>query len=105
MQQGRYAGRLIGRRVSGKPAAGAFRYFDKGTMAVVGKGFAVAVERGVHLAGFVAWLVWAAVHLQFLGQSSLRGSAKRRGLSERSRCPASSFANRSGQPRTRAKQP
>jgi NADH:ubiquinone reductase (H+-translocating) len=74
MQQGRYAGRLIGRRVSGKPAAGAFRYFDKGNMAVVGKGFAVLQSGRVHLAGFVAWLVWAVVHLQFLGQSSLRVS-------------------------------
>ncbi|HXA53204.1 MAG TPA: hypothetical protein VNV86_22960 [Candidatus Acidoferrum sp.] len=26
----------------------------------------------VHVAGFLAWLVWAVIHLQFLGQSSLR---------------------------------
>jgi NADH:ubiquinone reductase (H+-translocating) len=72
MQQGRYAGRLIGRRVSGKPTARPFRYFDKGTMAVVGKGFAVLQSGRLHLSGFVAWLAWAAVHLEFLGQSSLR---------------------------------
>jgi hypothetical protein len=41
-------------------------------MAVVGKGFAVLQSGRVHLAGFVAWLAWAAVHLEFLGQSSLR---------------------------------
>src|SRR2546425_8394094 len=41
MQEGRYAGMLIRRRIEGKPASAAFRYFDKGTMAVVGKGFAV----------------------------------------------------------------
>src|SRR5258708_5601178 len=41
MQQGRYAGKLIARRLSGKPEPRPFRYFDKGNMAVVGKGFAV----------------------------------------------------------------
>ena len=74
MQQGRYAGRLIGGRVAGKSPARPFRYFDKGSMAVVGKGFAVLQTGRVHLSGFVAWLVWAAVHLEFLGQSSLRVS-------------------------------
>ncbi len=74
MQQGRYAGRLIGRRVSGKSPARPFRYFDKGNMAVVGKGFAVLQTGRVHLSGFLAWLAWAAVHLEFLGQSSLRVS-------------------------------
>ena len=75
MQQGRYAGRLIHRRVTGRPASPPFRYFDKGNLAVVGKGFAVLQEVGeFHLAGFVAWLAWAEVHLQFLAQSSLRVS-------------------------------
>jgi NADH dehydrogenase len=74
MQQGRYAGKLIGRRVTGKSAPGPFRYFDKGNMAVVGKGFAVLQIGKVHLSGFIAWLAWAAVHLQFLAQASLRVS-------------------------------
>jgi len=74
MQQGRYAGRLIHRRVLGKPALRPFRYFDKGNMAVVGKGFAVLQTGRVRLSGFVAWLAWAAVHLQYVGQSSLRAS-------------------------------
>jgi NADH dehydrogenase len=72
IQQGRYAGRLIASRIAGKPAPGPFRYFDKGNMAVVGKGFAVLESGRLHLGGFLAWLAWAAVHLQFLGQSSLR---------------------------------
>jgi len=72
MQQGRYAARLIHRRVTGGSVPVAFRYFDKGNMAVVGKGFAVLQSGKVHLKGFVAWLAWAAVHLEFLGQSSLR---------------------------------
>jgi NADH dehydrogenase FAD-containing subunit len=74
MQQGRYAGKLIHSRVIGNPAPGPFRYFDKGSMAVVGKGFAVLQSGKVHVSGFVAWLTWAAVHLQFLAQSSLRVS-------------------------------
>jgi len=74
IQQGRYVGNLIHRVISGKSRSKPFRYFDKGNMAVVGKGFAVLESGKVHLSGFVAWLAWAAVHLQFLAQSSLRVS-------------------------------
>jgi NADH dehydrogenase len=74
IQQGRYAGKLIRRRIAGQPAPQPFRYFDKGNMAVVGKGFAVLQSGKFELSGFTAWLAWAGVHLQFLGQSSLRVS-------------------------------
>jgi len=74
MQQGRYAGNLIHRRLTGRPAPGPFRYFDKGSMAVVGKGFAVLQSGKVHISGLPAWLAWAAVHLEFLAQSNLRVS-------------------------------
>jgi NADH dehydrogenase FAD-containing subunit len=74
MQQGRHAGMVIHRRIGGKPAPRPFRYFDKGTMAVVGKGFAVLQTGRLRLSGFLAWLAWAAVHLEFLAQSSLRVS-------------------------------
>ena len=74
IQQGRYAGRLIHARITGKPTPKPFRYFDKGNMAVVGKGFAVLQSGEFHISGFLAWLAWAAVHLQFLAQSSLRVS-------------------------------
>jgi NADH:ubiquinone reductase (H+-translocating) len=72
MQQGRYAGKIIHNRIAGKPAPSPFSYFDKGSMAVVGKGFAVLQSGKVQLSGFGAWLTWAAVHLQFLATSSLR---------------------------------
>jgi NADH:ubiquinone reductase (H+-translocating) len=72
IQQGRYAANLIRRKVTGKPAPAPFRYFDKGNLAVVGKNFAVLESHKIKLSGFPAWLVWAGVHLQFLGQSSLR---------------------------------
>lgn len=43
-----------------------FRYFDKGSMATVGKNKAVADVRGLKLGGFVAWGMWLFVHLMFL---------------------------------------
>ncbi len=72
MQQGRYAGKVIHNRIAGKRPPDAFSYFDKGSMAVVGKGFAVLQSGKVQVSGFGAWLTWAAVHLQFLATSSLR---------------------------------
>jgi NADH:ubiquinone reductase (H+-translocating) len=74
MQQGRYAGKLIHRRLLGEPAPRPFRYFDKGSMAVVGKGFAILETGKLTISGFVAWMAWAAIHLEFLAQSSLRVS-------------------------------
>ncbi|HEY2107486.1 MAG TPA: NAD(P)/FAD-dependent oxidoreductase [Candidatus Binataceae bacterium] len=72
MQQGRYAAKLIHRRITGKSAPAPFRYFDKGNLAVVGKGFAVLQRGKVGLSGSIAWLVWAFVHLYFLGSPNLR---------------------------------
>jgi len=72
MQQGRYAGKLIRSRITGSKQPAPFRYFDKGTMAVVGKGFAVLQSGKIQTSGLGAWLVWAFVHLQFLATSGLR---------------------------------
>ena len=72
LQQGRYAGKLIRRRIIGGKQPAAFRYFDKGNMAVVGKGFAVLQSGKFQTSGFGAWLIWAFIHLQFLATSSLR---------------------------------
>jgi NADH dehydrogenase len=72
MQQGRYAAKVIHNRIAGKRPPDSFSYFDKGSMAVVGKGFAVLQSGKVQISGFGAWLTWAAVHLQFLATSSLR---------------------------------
>jgi NADH dehydrogenase FAD-containing subunit len=74
MQQGRYAGRLIHRRIARRPAPRPFRYFDKGNMAVIGKGFAVLESGRIQVSGFVAWLVWTLIHLEFLAESNLRVS-------------------------------
>jgi len=72
MQQGRYAGKLIHSRLFDRKQPAAFRYFDKGTMAVVGKGFAVLQSGKIQTSGLWAWLIWAFVHLQFLATSGLR---------------------------------
>jgi NADH dehydrogenase len=72
IQEGRYVGKLIHRRITGSSSPARFRYFDKGSMAVVGKGFAVLQAGKIHVSGVGAWLVWAAVHLEFLATSSLR---------------------------------
>src|SRR5205807_8164889 len=61
MQQRRYAGKLIGRRITGQSAPKTIRYFDNGTMAVVGKAFAALQSGKVHISGLLALLAWAAV--------------------------------------------
>jgi NADH:ubiquinone reductase (H+-translocating) len=72
IQQGRYAGKVLHTRITGGTPPGPFSYFDKGNMAVVGKGFAVLQSHKLRVSGFGAWLAWALVHLQFLATSSLR---------------------------------
>jgi NADH dehydrogenase FAD-containing subunit len=72
LQEGRYAGKLLHSRVVGRAALKPFKYFDKGSLAVVGKGFAVLQVGKIRVKGFSAWLTWAGVHLQFLATSSLR---------------------------------
>ncbi len=65
MQQGRHAARNILRMIRGeKPRP--FRYFDKGSMATIGRNKAVADLKFFHLSGFPAWLAWLFVHIIFL---------------------------------------
>jgi NADH dehydrogenase len=72
MQQGRYVGTLIHGRVTGRSAVRPFRYFDKGTMAVVGQGYGVLQSGKLRLKGPLAWLAWATVHILFLAEPGLR---------------------------------
>src|SRR5215472_7110100 len=65
MQQGRHAARNILRMIrEEKPQL--FRYFDKGSMATIGRNKAVADLKFFHLSGFAAWLAWLFVHIIFL---------------------------------------
>ena len=65
-QQGRYVGRCIGRRLYGENAPGRFSYFNKGTMAVIGRHAAVASIGKFRFGGITAWLLWLFVHLLLL---------------------------------------
>src|SRR6266403_4958215 len=65
MQQGRHAARHVLSMTQGrKPQR--FRYWDKGTMATIGRNKAVADLRFMHLSGLPAWLAWLFVHIVFL---------------------------------------
>ncbi len=66
MQEAAYAAEVIARRLADEPAPGRFRYRDRGSMAVVGRSWAVADVGRLHLSGRPAWAVWAVVHIAFL---------------------------------------
>jgi NADH dehydrogenase len=66
IQQGKYVAELIRRRTAGQAAPEPFWYWDKGDLAVAGRAFAVADLRFWKSAGFLAWVLWAGVHIYFL---------------------------------------
>ncbi len=74
LQQGRYAARVIAGRLAGAAAPAPFRYFDKGNMAVIGRGFAILESGRLKLSGLPAWLAWAMIHLAFLPAAGNRFS-------------------------------
>ncbi len=65
MQEGRYAAKVVRRRLAGREPA-PFRYHDKGNLATIGRARAVADVKGVRLSGFIAWVTWLLVHLWYL---------------------------------------
>jgi NADH:quinone reductase (non-electrogenic) len=65
MQQGRYVARMIERDRRGE-AREPFRYFDKGSMATIGRTRAVAQVGRLRMSGLLAWLAWLFVHLWYL---------------------------------------
>ncbi|NJN66482.1 MAG: NAD(P)/FAD-dependent oxidoreductase [Chloroflexaceae bacterium] len=65
IQQGKCAAHNIMAQMRFKPMK-PFRYFDKGKMATIGRRAAVVDAFGVHLSGFVAWVVWLFIHLMSL---------------------------------------
>jgi NADH dehydrogenase len=66
IQEGRYVARVIRHRVAGGKPPKPFWYWDKGDLAIVGRTYAVADLRFVQFSGFLAWLLWAVVHIYFL---------------------------------------
>jgi NADH dehydrogenase len=66
MQGGTYAAKQVVRRLKGQDTSKPFHYFDKGNLATVSRFHAVADIKGLKLSGFLAWLVWLAVHIFYL---------------------------------------
>jgi len=65
MQQGRHAARnILAMMDNRKPQR--FRYWNKGSMATIGRNKAVADLNFIHLSGLPAWLIWLFVHIIFL---------------------------------------
>jgi len=66
IQGSRYAAKTIQRRLDGKPSLPPFAYFDKGSMATISRFSAVASVGKLNLSGFLAWVMWLAVHLVYI---------------------------------------
>jgi len=62
---GQYVAKEIKRRVSGEPSK-AFNYWDKGSMATIGRSKGIAKIGRIHLSGFLAWAAWLFIHLIYL---------------------------------------
>ncbi|HEU4335682.1 MAG TPA: NAD(P)/FAD-dependent oxidoreductase [Nocardioides sp.] len=66
IQGAKYAAKEIRNRVEGKAPQPPFKYFDKGSMAIISRFRAVAMVGKLRLTGIVAWLMWLGVHLVYL---------------------------------------
>jgi NADH dehydrogenase len=65
MQEGKYVAKIIKKEIP-KEQRPPFSYFDKGSMATIGKAKAIAMFKKLQFSGFIAWLIWAFVHILFL---------------------------------------
>lgn len=65
MQQARHVAKVILRGLQGQTVK-PFRYFDKGSMATIGRSRAIAYANGIEMRGFLAWLAWLFIHLIYL---------------------------------------
>lgn len=66
IQGAKYAAKEIDHRIKGKTPQEPFKYFDKGSMAIISKFRAVASVGSLKLNGVIAWLMWLAIHLIYL---------------------------------------
>lgn len=65
IQMGKWVAKTITRDINGEPRK-PFHYFDKGTMATIGRNKAIAQIGKVHLSGVIAWLAWLFIHIMYL---------------------------------------
>ncbi len=75
MQQGKYVAAVIRHRARNILPPDPFQYWDKGSMATVGRMKAVAdagIGRAGRFGGFLAWLAWLFIHVMYLAQFSNR---------------------------------
>jgi NADH dehydrogenase len=68
IQEGHYVAKVIKGRLQGETTARAFHYFDKGNLATIGRGAAVADLNRLQLSGLPAWLIWIFIHLLYIVQ-------------------------------------
>ena len=73
IQQGRFVAKLIRQELESRSPVGksgdsrkAFHYWNKGSLATIGRAAAVAEFGKIHISGFIAWLSWLFVHILFL---------------------------------------
>lgn len=71
MQQGKYVADVIDRRMRGR-SVDPFRYWDKGSMATIGRSSAVVDLYWFQFSGWFAWLTWLFVHIVYLVHFSNR---------------------------------
>ncbi|HSX26086.1 MAG TPA: NAD(P)/FAD-dependent oxidoreductase [Chlamydiales bacterium] len=65
VQQGRYVAQIIRKHLPKKERP-PFVYFDKGTMATIGRTKAIGMFGKIQFSGFIAWLAWCFVHILYL---------------------------------------
>jgi NADH dehydrogenase len=80
IQEGRYVGQSIAQEIMGCQVTRPFRYVDKGSMAVVGRNYAVLERGSIRTSGFFTFLVWAFVHILALPQLQNRLRVQRQWL-------------------------
>jgi NADH:ubiquinone reductase (H+-translocating) len=80
IQEGRYVGELIAQEIKGREVKRPFRYLDKGSMAVVGRNYAVLERGSIRTSGFFTFLAWAFVHILALPQLQNRLRVQRQWL-------------------------
>jgi NADH:ubiquinone reductase (H+-translocating) len=65
LQEGKAVARNLARDLQGEPRKN-FHYFDKGSLATIGRSAGIAQFGKIHISGFIAWLSWLFVHIFFL---------------------------------------
>ena len=66
IQEGKFVAAAIRKRLAGRTDIGTFSFWDKGSMATIGRNAAVAEIGWLRLSGFIAWLAWLFVHIMYL---------------------------------------